>query len=223
MSLVQGLADLVQIDVMDGKLSEKKSWPYIKGLNQDEDLLDIWEERKGFPYWENTDFEIDLMIGDPQNSWQDWLKLGAKKMVFHIESPVDMKKFLQEVKNGIPQRDSFLYTEIGLAINTETPNDRIYPLIPEVDFVQFMGIAKIGYQGQPFDDRVVEKIKELKQNFPDVKVSVDGAVNFETAPLLLEAGVTKLIIGSAIFEGDIEGNILDFKNLADEFEDKTNG
>jgi ribulose-phosphate 3-epimerase len=60
----------------------------------------------------------------------------------------------------------------------------------------------------------LENIKTLKDKFPDLPVSVDGGVNFETAPLLIDSGADRLIIGSAIFNSeDIIETIREFENL----------
>ena len=77
-----------------------------------------------------------------------------------------------------------------------------------------MGIEKIGFQGEPFDERVLDQIKALRKQFPEVTISVDGAVDFDTAPELIEAGANRLVAGSAIFNGpDISGAINEFQNL----------
>ncbi len=93
--------------------------------------------------------------------------------------------------------------------------DKIFPLVPFVDFVQVMGIEHVGFQGQDFDDRCITHIKELREKFfDDIAISVDGAVDFETAPRLINAGADKLVIGSAIFNtSDIISTIEEFKNL----------
>ena len=56
LSLVQGLAPLVQIDILDGKMTGEKSWPNI--VPNDPDFLRIIHEEEGFPFWENFDFEF---------------------------------------------------------------------------------------------------------------------------------------------------------------------
>ena len=77
-----------------------------------------------------------------------------------------------------------------------------------------MGIARIGFQGEPFDERVIEKIKEIKKHYPEMIVSVDGGVSLENAQALIEAGATRLVSGSAIFEdSDISSIIGEFRNL----------
>lgn len=87
---------------------------------------------------------------------------------------------------------------MGLAIDPDTDIDEVMEYIPSFDFVQCMGIAKIGYQGQPFDESVLEKINIIRNVFPNMPISVDGGVSAETARDLVGAGATRLIAGSAI-------------------------
>jgi len=104
--------------------------------------------------------------------------------------------------------------EIGVAINSTTPLEQIFPIVNSVDFVQCMGIEHIGFQGQDFDERVLEQIKNLKEKFNDLIISVDGGVTLHTAPLLINAGATRLVAGSAIFNiDDIIDTIEKFRNL----------
>jgi hypothetical protein len=135
------------------------------GASPDPDFDEIIKEEAAFPYWEELDFEADLMVANPIDVAQDWITAGAKRLIIHIESfktPADAVMAFQQLKKQLPIKDSFLYTEIGVALNPSTPNEAIEPLMEYVDFVQFMGIEKIGYQGQPFDERVIEKISSLR-------------------------------------------------------------
>jgi ribulose-phosphate 3-epimerase len=68
----------------------------------------------------------------------------------------------------------------------------------DIDFVQFMGIAKIGAQGQPFDERVLEKVRVFHARHPDVPIQVDGGVSVKNAKKLLSSGVSTLVMGSGI-------------------------
>ena len=86
----------------------------------------------------------------------------------------------------------------------------VHTLIGEglFDFVQVMGIAEIGYQGEPFAEAALGRIRELRQAFPDLVMSVDGGVSSDTIVRLVEAGAQRFVSGSAIFGGGlIEENI----------------
>lgn len=213
MALVAGLTKHVQVDVCDGVFVQNKTWPYTK--KSDPDFAKILKEEGGFPYWEEVDFEVDLMVVPTEDTVRDWITAGAKRIIIHLESGEDQADLFKKIRTSLPDKESLLHTELGVAIDIDTPNKKLSPFLPYVDFVQFMGIAKIGVQGEPFDDRVLDKISRLRLENPNVTISVDGGVNTESAPKLLDAGVNRLVIGSAIFEsGDIPGTIDLFENLA---------
>jgi ribulose-phosphate 3-epimerase len=190
MTLMKGAVPLVQIDVCDGKFVPSQSWPYKK---HDENFEAILHEERGMPCWEDLEFEMDLMIKEPEREVLQWIAVGASRIIIHIESTENIQKCIDELRDLV---------EIGLAINVETPIEKLAPFIDQVQFVQCMGIAKIGFQGQPFDERVLGKISELRNSYPELIISVDGGVNLETAPRLVAAGATRLVSGSAIFESD---------------------
>lgn len=202
--MFKGVVRSVQIDVMDGKFVPDTSWPYVKDGSLDDKFMDIVARDEKLPDSEDLGFELDLMIGTPEKTIKSWLHTGANRLVFHLESIKDIDWFwrsLAFVSSPIPELGE-PGIEIGLAINTTTPNEDIYPYVEKIDFLQFMGIEKIGFQGQFFDERVLDKIADLREKFPSTVISVDGSVNMETAPKLIEAGATRLVVGSAILESD---------------------
>ncbi|HLP44111.1 MAG TPA: hypothetical protein VK145_02425, partial [Candidatus Nanoarchaeia archaeon] len=214
MSEISGLARMVQVDVCDGVFVKNRTWPYVHA--NDPYFAEILKENGGFPYWEEIDFEADLMIKPTEEEVMKWVTAGAKKIIIHIESVENPKEFIEGLRKSLPDSDSMFHVEIGVALNPDTSIDALEPLMNHIDFVQFMGIAKIGYQGQPFENRVLEKITTLRARHPKVTISVDGGVNVETAPMLIDAGANRLVIGSAIFEsGDIPGTIEFFLSLAE--------
>ncbi len=216
LGLVLGITPLVQVDVCDGIFVQGKTWPYIR--RPDPDFAGILSEEKEFPYWEEVDFEADLMVSNPVEVAQEWLGAGAKRLIVHVESVADPLAAFQQIKKMMPSVDSVLYTELGVALNPDTSNDVLEPLFAAgvIDFVQFMGIAHIGKQGEPFDMRVLDKVSTLRAAHPDVTISIDGSVNKETAPKLITAGATRLAIGSAIFnQSNVEETIEEFFQIAD--------
>src|SRR5258708_21561581 len=133
-------------------------------------------------------------------------------MIFHLEAMANTDEF-RDFLEGI---DFYIREaiEIGVAINTSTNIEEIFPLVEFVDFVQVMGIEHIGFQGEEFDDRCLDNIKMLKEKFPDITISVDGGVNLENGARLMKAGADRLVAGSAIFNtDDIIGRVEELKNL----------
>lgn len=211
-ALVRGVVPLVQIDICDGVFVPSRTWPFNTGGANDFYLQKILNEEIGMPFWEEVDFELDLLVSDAVENFDIYTKLGPKKIIFHLEAMKDREEF----KNFLEGLDTYVRDsiEIGISTNPDTKVEEIFPFVNIVDFVQLMGIDTIGFQNQEFDPKVLENIKTLKEKYPDLKISVDGGVNKNTAPMLADAGADSIVSGSAIFNSsDIIGTIQEFQNL----------
>lgn len=215
LSHVVGLVKSVQIDVLDGKFLQAKSWPYIPEGNTD--FSRIIREEEGLPFWEDVEFEVDLMIADPAPVLSQWVAAGASRLVIHAEavsSPQVLEEIIVDFKKQFSLIGSSLSVQIGIALGLDTDISLYESAIGKADFFQCMGIAQIGVQGNPFDERAIARIQDIKTRFPNLTISVDGGVTLESAPRLIDAGATRLVVGSAIFRSeDIPATIKEFKNL----------
>lgn len=207
-SEVKNKVKTVQLDLMDGIFVPERTWPFPNLKNISKEL-----GKEGLPFWKDLNFELDLMVKNAASKIEDLILLGPSRLIFHIEAEdnLDIAKIRERVGSII---------EIGLAINTTTPIEKIEPFISEtegtrgIDFVQCMGIAEIGFQGQPHDPRVFDHINYLRKKYPKLIISVDGAVNIKNAKKFAEAGVNRLVVGSAIFESDdINKTIAEFHSI----------
>lgn len=188
--LIRGLAKTVQIDVCDGQFTPVASWPYRK---HDDDFEKLIHEQEGFPGWEDEDFEIDLMANRPEELVEDWVTSGAARIIIHVEAKGDIEKALVILEGRV---------DVGLALNEETLLNAIEKHRERINFIQLMGIDRIGFQHQPYDDKVLGRIKEARIMYPGMPISIDGGVSLETAPQLIAAGADRLVVGSAIFDSD---------------------
>ena len=173
-----------QVDIVDGRFVPSISWPYHEG--------EVISELA--TYSDTFDLEVDLMVLQPEAVIDAYVEAGVKRVVVHIEST-------EELTRIIANHASHSYA-LGLALNNETPLSKLNDYVNDIDFVQLMGIAHIGAQGEAFDDRVLSRIRALRTQYPNLEISVDGSVNKETLPSLLNAGAQRLISGSAILEAD---------------------
>ncbi len=212
----QGIVDTVQVDVMDGEFVPEVSWPYTEVGTLEKFFKEIVGQERKLPEIEILNYELDLMIQSPEKGIKSWMQTGASRVIFHSESISDYEWFwknLAHVKAPFPEL-GVKGVEIGMAINIETQNEEIYPHVEKIDFIQCMGIGKIGFQGQPFDDKVLPKIEDLRKRFPELIISIDGGVSLETAPQLIEAGASRLVSGSSILKSDnLEKTIKEFQSL----------
>jgi len=190
---VVNISHIVQIDMCDGKFVESQSWPMQRGDTESTSL--ILGEEEGMPYWEHLDFEFDLMVKDAIKQFDFFVRLGARRIIFHLEAEDE-----KELKGFIDSIDPYTREnlEIGIAINTTTEIEKLFPYINSIDFVQCMGVEHIGFQGEAFDERVLNQIRGLKKEYNDLIISVDGCVNEETAPRLVEVGANRLVAGSVL-------------------------
>lgn len=188
--IVRGLAKSVQVDICDGQFVPNATWPYKK---HDDSFEAIQKEEMGMPDWEDINYEFDLMCNQPQDIVGEWVIAGGNRIIVHVEA-----------KGDVPAAIDYLQgkTEVGLAINIDTPIDAIEPIKDKISFVQCMGIDRIGFQGQSFNTRVIEKVKNVRAAYPSLSISVDGGVNLENARELINAGADRLVVGSAIFGSD---------------------
>lgn len=198
---LEGLADAVQIDVVDGIFAQPASWPYENGTKEFAELIARGDM---LPHVGRLQFEIDLMVTDPEAVTGLWLAAGASRLTLHVESSTYMPRLITDLQTTYGHSKDFApdLLSLGLAINIETELGIIEPFLSLIDYIQFMGIGKIGHQGEAFDRRVLQKIAIFKRRNPNMIIQVDGGVSLETAPALLTAGVDRLIIGSELWKAD---------------------
>jgi ribulose-phosphate 3-epimerase len=163
----------------------------------------IRREDNGLPYWQDFDFEIDLLLQHPEEHIEEWAIAGAACLIVHVETTDKLADILADCKSR--------RIEVALALKPSTDIDVLAPYVSELVFVQCMGNDHVGRHGVPLDPRALEHVRAIKERWPDVVVGVDIGVNEETLPKLKEAGATRFAVGSAIFEsGD---SVRAFKHL----------
>lgn len=183
--------DRVQIDIVDGKFASPASWPFSAPA----EIQTMLQKGEMLPYLDQLEYEIDLMCLDAEQVAGMWLALGATRLTFHLESAINVPLLLASARRRFGSVVSF-----GLAVNLATDQALIESCVSqgELSYVQFMGIGRIGRQGQVFDRRVLEKVRLFLARHPLVPVQVDGGVTLENAKELVALGVSNLVIGSQI-------------------------
>jgi pentose-5-phosphate-3-epimerase len=175
----------LHIDVVDGVGVDAVSWPYGSG------------EGSGTPEEARTladmfDIEYDLMVADGLSELPRYLSARPKRVVVHVESCVDIPAAKTLAKEA--------GVLLGIASENDTPLEVLFPELVHADYVQCMGIATIGSQGQPFDERIFGRIAAIRHSYPDLEISADGSVNIDTIARLELAGVSRFIVGSAVIK-----------------------
>lgn len=173
----------IHVDVVDGIFVPFTSWPYgPKGSPMEvKSVTDSYT------------LEVDLMVDKPLPAAEEWIRAGADMLVFHTETITSeqFKNFASSTK-----------VSVGISAINDNSLEVMRPYLEVADYVQLMGIAKIGSQGQPFDERVIERIESIKSEYPNLPITIDGSVNKETIAKLVAAGADRFICGSAIVKAE---------------------
>lgn len=210
---LQGLVDEVQVDIVDGTVGGHAAWPYSHGrvAIEDDQIM---------PYLGPLRFEADLLVENPEELLGTWIRTGATRITVHAETTRNLPQVVRDIRTRYGYDKDFApdLLSFGLSVNIGTDVSLIEPYLDQCDYVQFMGIAHIGMQGEPFDTRALQKISGFHKKYPDMMIQVDGGVSLETAPALLQAGATRLVVGSALWKRpDVSVAIGEFRTLLEEY------
>jgi ribulose-phosphate 3-epimerase len=205
----------VQVDICDGGFVPSRTWPYLKGTESDIIFDEIVSQEKAFPHWENIDFEFDLMVRNVYEKIPDFISAGASRIVVHLESvdQAELDLIIRDYGKHSEELGPF-DVELGIALMPSASPEDIKHILPNIHFVQVMGIDKIGFQGQTMTQKAIDLVAALRLAYPELLISVDGGVNLETAPKLADAGADRVVVGSALFEADdFLGTLKRFESL----------
>ncbi len=169
----------VHIDVVDNKFVPFLSWPF----ETDEEPRDCKYVLDSFS------LEVDLMVQNPVSVAEAWVAAGADSLVFHVET-ISLEAFKSATET--------FSVSLGICANKSTPFSVLKPYLLCADYVQVMGIAEIGAQGQPFDPYCFSRVDDIRQSAPWLDITIDGSVNENTIADIYRYGIRRCIVGSAI-------------------------
>lgn len=174
-------ADWFHLDIMDGVFVPNISYglPVVKAIRT----------------MAEKPLDVHLMITGPERYVSDFKKAGADILTVHYEAVTHLHRLVWQIKN----EDMMA----GVALNPHTPISLLEDILPDLDMVLIMSVNP-GFGGQKFIQnslRKVEALREMAERLnPDVMIEVDGGVDDETAPKLVEAGADILVSGNYIFK-----------------------
>ncbi len=170
----EAFTDFVQIDIMDGVFVPSTSIT----------SKDISKSKPGLKW------EVHLMVNNPENYVDEFVKAGAQQIIFHYEASESHKSVIDLIhSSGL---------KAGIAVNPDTHISALDPLISTIDSVLFMSVIP-GFYGSKFIPGVLDKIVEFRKKYPLVQIGIDGGIKENNIADVAETGVSSICVGSAIF------------------------
>ena len=173
-------AQYIHIDVMDGMFVPSISFgmPLIESIRPITDQF----------------FDVHLMIVEPERYVEEFARIGADGITFHVEATKDPKAVIDLIhKSG---------AKAGISLKPGTPLEDIYPYLSSVEMVLVMSVEP-GFGGQTFLDDAYDRIKTLRKYIDDnnlnVAIEVDGGIGKKNVQDVIKAGATVIVAGSAVF------------------------
>jgi ribulose-phosphate 3-epimerase len=138
-------------------------------------------------------FDVHLMINPAQPYLAEFAAAGADIITVHAEADVHLDRSLQVIRA--------LGKKAGVSLNPGTPESAIEHVLDRLDLVLVMSVNP-GFGGQSFIPAQLEKIRRIRKMIGDrpIELEVDGGVNEETAPAIVDAGADVLVAGTAVFK-----------------------
>lgn len=172
--LVKPFAKVVHIDLLDGKFA-----PNTTSL----------DPTPFAAYTKDMVFEAHLMVEDPLQYLKAFADAGFRRFIGQVEKMPDIAEFVARAE---------MLGEVGLAIDTDTPVEKIAPFLEDVD-VAFVMTVKAGSSNQQFLPEMLEKVRQLREKAAFLPIEIDGGMNDQTIIEAKKAGVTRFVTTGYLF------------------------
>lgn len=173
-------ADYIHVDIMDGHFVP----PITIGAR-------VVAAIRG---WTDLPLDVHLMIESPERQIDQFIDAGANIITVHIEACPRVHQVVQKIKQS--------GARAGVSLNPPTPVSSLDQILPELDLVLVMTVNP-GYSGQTFIEETIDKITHFRTMLDRMdlatELEVDGGINAEIAPRVVQAGARVLVAGAAVF------------------------
>ena len=182
-------ADYIHIDVMDGH--------FVPNITIGPLIVKAVRRVTKLP------LDVHLMISNPDQFVEDFVKAGADILTVHAEAVNHLHRSIQHIKRAGARP--------AVSLNPATPLDALEYVLGDLHMVLLMTVNP-GFEAQEFIPEVLPKVGRLREMIDQrgltVDIEVDGGINPETIGLVSSAGANVFVAGSAIFYSEDYGRTI---------------
>jgi len=173
-------ADSIHFDVMDGH--------FVPNLSIGVPVMESVRKITRLP------LDAHLMIENPGKYVGAFVQAGADSITVHSEVCPDLAAIASQIHQ--------LGARASVAINPETPPDRVLAAAEHFDMILVMSVHP-GFGGQGFIAESVERLRsvrnELNRRGLMIDLQVDGGIKIDNIGRVAAAGANVFVSGSGIF------------------------
>ena len=157
--------------------------------------------------------DVHLMVEAPERYIDKFIDAGADLVTVHQEACVP----LSETIDKIHQRGK----KAGGAIKPHTGSESLVPYFGQADMFLVMTVEP-GFGGQKYMEMCTDKIRNLRNMLSDrgldTDIQVDGGITRDNVTTVIDAGANVIVMGSSIFDGNVEENTAYFSKLFKQYQ-----
>jgi len=176
-------ADYIHVDVMDGH--------FVPNITIGAPVVAAIRPLTSLP------LDVHLMIEHPERYISEFVHAGADIITVHVEACPHLHGAIELIKK--------LGARAGVSLNPPTPIGAAEEFLHHVDLVLIMSVNP-GFGGQSFIPETLPRIANMRKILDDrglsAELEVDGGINADNAPDIVEAGANVLVAGNSVFRAE---------------------
>jgi ribulose-phosphate 3-epimerase len=182
-TLVAGGADMIHLDVMDGR--------FVPNITFGVQMIATVRKLTTLP------LDVHMMVEAPERYFESFAGAGANGMTIHVEAAPHLQRQLTRIRE--------LGCTAGAAINPGTSLLTVREVLADLDLLLVMTVNP-GFGGQQFIPTSPDKVARARHMLDEGKsraaLEADGGIGRDTIASVWRAGADTFVAGYAIFSAD---------------------